>query len=93
LVLVEEEQQQILDGVIIEITHLPEQKRRQILNSSQKIIDSFPGSQYLTFKWYSDNDPFTQEPVLTMATSDDGFVDADNLKLYEYIFEILHSTQ
>ena len=85
----EDEQKEILDGVIIDISKCSSDKREKLLGFSEKITDKFPGNQPLSFKWV-DEDPFATEEVLVIATCDDGLVDADNANLYEYIYDLMH---
>ena len=85
----EEEQKEILDGVIVDISELSLEKRKELLSFSEKIFEKFPGKQPLSFKWV-DEDPFATEEALVIATCDDGFVDANNTKLYEYIYDLMH---
>ena len=85
----EEEQKEILDGVIIDISKFSSDKREELLSFSEKIVEKFPGKQPLSFKWV-DEDPFAKEEALVIATCDDGFVNANNTKLYEYIYDLMH---
>ena len=85
----EDEQKEILDGVIIDISKFSFEKRKELLSFSEKITEKFPGNQPLSFKWV-DEDPFVPEEILHIATCDDGFVDADNTELYEYIYDLMH---
>jgi len=87
----EDEQRKILDGIIIDVTNLSSEKRKKIISSSGIIINKFPGDQPLSFKWINE-DPFAQEEVLHIATCDDGLVDENNINLYEYIYELMHSS-
>ena len=59
------------------------------LKTTEKIIEKFPGDQPFSFKWANEN-PFESEEILHIATCDDGFVDADNTELYEYIYDLMH---
>jgi len=85
----EDEQKEILDGVIIDLTELSSDKREELLSFSERITEKFPGKQPLSFKWV-DEDPFATEEVLVIATCDDGLVDANNTNLYEYIYDLIH---
>ncbi|MDB4834375.1 hypothetical protein OAH80_04695 [Acidimicrobiia bacterium] len=85
----EDEQKEILDGVIIDISKFSSDKREELLSFSETIVEKFPGKQPLSFKWV-DEDPFATEEALVIATCDDGFVDANNTKLYEYIYDLMH---
>ena len=85
----EDEQREILDGVIIDISKFDPEKRKELLSFSEKIIEKFPGDQPFSFKWANEN-PFESEEILHIATCDDGFVDADNTELYEYIYDLMH---
>ena len=85
----EDEQKEILDGVIIDISNYDSDKREELLSFSEKIVEKFPGKQPLSFKWVDEN-PFATEEALVIATCDDGFVDANNTKLYEYIYDLMH---
>ena len=85
----EDEQREILDGVIIDISKFSFEKRKELLSFSEKITEKFPGNQPLSFKWINE-DPFESEEILHIATCDDGFVDADNTELYEYIYDLMH---
>jgi len=84
----EDEQKEILEGVIVDISRLTIEKRKKILGFSEKIVEKFSGDKPLSFKWIQD-DPFSTEEVLTIATCEDGYVDADNIKLYEYISDLI----
>ena len=84
----EDEQKEILEGVIVDISRLTFEKRKKILGFSDKIVEKFSGDKSLSFKWIQD-DPFSTEEVLTIATCEDGYVDADNIKLYEYISDLI----
>ena len=85
----EDEQKEILDGVIIDISKFSSDKREELLSFSEKIVEKFPGKHPLSFKWV-DEDPFATGEALVIATCDDGFVDANNTKLYEYIYDLMH---
>ena len=85
----EDEQKEILDGVIVDISKFTTEKRQELLILSEQITEEFPGNQPLSFKWV-DEDPFAPEEILHIATCDDGFVDANNTKLYEYIYDLMH---
>ena len=85
----EEEQKEILDGVIVDISELSLEKRKELLSFSEKIFEKFPGKQPLSFKWV-DEDPFATEEALVIATCDDGLVDANNTNLYSYIYDLIH---
>ena len=85
----EEEQKEILDGVIVDISRFSLEKRKELLSFSEKITEKFPGDQPFSFKW-SNEDPFESEEILHIATYDDGFVDADNTELYKYIYDLMH---
>ena len=85
----EDEQKQILDGVIVDISKLSFDKRKELLSFSEKITKLFPGNQPLSFKWI-DEDPFAPEEILHIATCEDGLVDANNTKLYQYIYDLMH---
>ena len=85
----EDEQKEILDGVIIDITKFDSEKRKELLSFSERITEKFPRNKPLSFKWV-DEDPFAPEEVLHIATCDNGFVDADNTKLYQYIYDLMH---
>jgi hypothetical protein len=86
----EDEQRKILDGVIIDISKFDSEKRNELLGFSEKITKKFPGDQPFSFKW-ANVDPFDSEEILHIATCDNGFVDADNTKLYEYIYDLMHT--
>ena len=85
----EDEQKEILDGVIVDISKFTIEKRQELLSLSEQITEEFPGNQPLSFKWVAE-DPFAREEILHIATCDDGFVDANNTKLYEYIYDLMH---
>jgi hypothetical protein len=85
----EEEQKEILDGVIVDISRFSLEKRKELLGFSEKITEKFPGDQPFSFKW-SNEDPFAPEEVLVIATCEDGLVNANNTKLYEYIYDLMH---
>ena len=85
----EEEQKEILDGVIIDISKFSSDKREELLSFSEKIVEKFPGKQPLSFKWV-DEDPFATEEALVIVTCDDGLVDANNTNLYSYIYDLIH---
>jgi hypothetical protein len=85
----EDEQREILDGVIIDISKFDSEKRKELLSFSEKITKKFPGDQPFSFKW-ANEDPFCSEEILHIATCDDGFVDADDTELYEYIYDLIH---
>ena len=85
----EDEQKEVLDGVIVDISNFNVEKRKELIGFSEKITKKFPGNQPLSFKWV-DDDPFVTEEVLVIATCDDGLVDANNTKLYEYIYDLMH---
>ena len=85
----EDEQKQILDGVIVDISKFSFDKRKELLSFSEKITKLFPGNQPLSFKWI-DEDPFAPEEILHIATCEDGLVDANNTKLYQYIYDLMH---
>ena len=85
----EKEQKEILDGVIVNISRLSLEKRKELLSFSEKIVEKFPGKQPLSFKWV-DEDPFATEEALVIATCDDGLVDANNTNLYDYIYDLIH---
>ena len=85
----EDEQKEILEGVIVDISRLTSEKRKKLLGFSEKITKKFPGDQPFSFKW-ANEDPFGSEEILHIATCDDGFVDADNTELYEYIYDLMH---
>ena len=85
----EEEQKEILDGVIIDISRFSLEKRKELLSFSEKITEKFPGDQSFSFKW-SNEDPFAPEEVLVIATCEDGLVDAENTELYKYIYDLMH---
>lgn len=87
--IMEDEQKEILDGVIIDISKFSSDKREELLSLSEKITEKFPGDQPLSFKWV-DEDPFATEEVLVIATCDDGLVDANNTNLYDYIYDLIH---
>ena len=85
----EDEQKEILDGVIIDISKFNFDKRKALLSFSEKITELFPGNQPLSFKWI-DEDPFAPQEILHIATCEDGLVDANNTKLYKYIYDLMH---
>ena len=85
----EDEQKEILDGVIIDISKFSSDKRGELLSFSEKIVEKFPGKQPLSFKWV-DEDPFATEEALVIVTCDDGLVDANNTNLYDYIYDLIH---
>ena len=85
----EDEQREILDGVIIDISKFDSEKRKELLSFSEKITKKFPGDQPFSFKWV-DEDPFATEEALVIATCDDGLVDENNTNLYEYIYDLMH---
>ena len=85
----EDEQREILDGVIIDICKFDSEKKQEILSFSEKITKKFPGDQPFSFKW-ANEDPFGSEEILHIATCDDGLVGANNTKLYEYIYDLMH---
>ena len=84
-----DEQREILDGVIIDISKFDSEKRKELLGFSEKITEKFPGDQPFSFKW-ANEDPFSSEEILHIATCDDGLVNANNTKLYEYIYDLMH---
>tara|TARA_B100001540_G_scaffold178227_1_gene157223 strand:+ start:255 stop:518 length:264 start_codon:yes stop_codon:yes gene_type:complete len=86
----EEEQKEILDGVIIDLTKIGSLERELFAGAFGDILDKFPGKDKISFKWFTHH-PSTEEPILNIATCDDGAVDADNPELYEYIFNLIHS--
>tara|TARA_Y100000389_G_C16982672_1_gene281083 strand:- start:28 stop:297 length:270 start_codon:yes stop_codon:yes gene_type:complete len=85
----EDEQKEILNGVIVDIGKFSFDKRTELLGFSEKITEKFPGDQPFSFKWVNE-DPFGSEEILHIATCDDGFVNANNTKLYEYIYDLMH---
>ena len=86
----EEEQKEILDGVVIDLTKVGTLERELFAGAFEDILDKFPGNDKISLKWYTTH-PSSEEPVMTIATCDDGEVDADNPELYEYIFNLIHS--
>ena len=56
----EDEQKEILDGVIVDISKFSFEKRKELLSFSEKITEKFPGTQPLSFKWV-DEDLFAPE--------------------------------
>ena len=85
----EDEQREILDGVIIDITKFDSEKRKELLSFSEIITKYFPGDLPFSFIWV-DEDPFATEEALVIATCDDGLVDENNTNLYEYIYDLMH---
>ena len=86
----EEELKEILDGVIIDLTKIGTLERELFAGAFVEILDKFPGKDKISFKWFT-HDPSSEEPILNIATCDDGAVDADNPELYKYIFDLIHS--
>ena len=85
----EEEQKDILDGVIIDITNLEREKKENLASSVEKILEKFPGDDKFSFKWFN-NDPLVDEPTMSIATCEDAEVDGNNPDLYKYIFKVIY---
>ena len=86
----EEEQKEILDGVIIDLTKIGNLERDLFAGAFEEILEMFPGNDKISLKWFT-NHPSSEEPVIAIATCDDGEVDATNPELYKYIFDLIHS--
>ena len=86
----EEEQKEILDGVIIDLTKIGNLERDLFAGAFEDILEKFPGKDKISLKWFT-NHPSTKEPIMNIATCDDGEVDASNPELYKYIFDLIHS--
>ncbi len=85
----EEEQKEILDGVIIDLTKIGNLERELFAGAFEDILEKFPGNDKISFKWFT-NHPSSEEPITNIATCDDGEVDASNPELYNYIFSLIH---
>ena len=86
----EDEQKEILDGVIIDITNIDTAKKESLAISIEEILEKFPGDEKFSFKWFN-HDPVAEEPIMSIATCDDAEVDGSNPALYEYIYEIIYN--
>ena len=86
----EEEQKEILDGVIIDLTKIGDLERELFAGAFEDILEKFPGNDKISFKCFI-NHPSSEEPIMNIATCDDGEVDATNPELYKYIFDLIHS--
>ena len=61
----EEEQKEILDGVIIDLTKIGDLERELFAGSFEDILEKFPGNDKISFKWFT-NHPSTEEPIMNI---------------------------
>ncbi len=87
--IMEDEQKEILEGVIIDITNIDTAKKENLATSIEEILEKFPGDEKFSFKWFN-HDPAVDEPIMSIATCDDAEVDGSNPKLYEYIYDLIY---
>ena len=85
------EKKEILDGVIVDLSKMENAYIEKFINAFEDILSIFPGNEKISIRWSSQHPSNTNKVITNIATCEDQGVDAENPKLYEYIFSTIYN--